>query len=514
MTEAVIRELHPLFGHQEKALLMLEKNEVQVMGMSGGRGSSKSDTADQFVIQESMRISGNFIPFVRRKQEDANIADFDHFCKTCPQELIAKTKSEGTKKVIYIKPMDWDGYENNLSKIVFTGVISDGLQNPDNVKGEFGGVVFPELSEIDENVFLQAITSCRSQNGRRKIFAAFNPVNKHHWINRYFPMIDPIPEESFRICDNANCKMYGFMIDEKHPHGEIRHVYQGGMTGYFGIWSKTTDNKALPADYIEKTYGNMPASWIAKFIDGKSGFEPDGRGVYERDFKSNVHVRPTEYYRNIPVVRAFDPGLYPAVLWMQFLNLTGRWQVNVLMECAGFNVQYGEFLQSAFQMQKERFDSETRFLNCGDPALKAVSAQTKRSYLDVLGDYDIKGMHFVTDKTRDSKSYRVDIVRTWMKIIDSDLSSLNIDPSCEILIEGFEGGYKYKWHQSTQKLVQEPIKDPYYSGVQDCLQYGMTNFSDMHGKVSTELQEEKATIFRVGERLQSMSGMLRRSRVG
>jgi hypothetical protein len=48
-----------------------------------------------------------------------------------------------------------------------------------------------------------------------------------------------------------------------------------------------------------------------------------------------------------------------------------------------------------------------------------------------------------------------------------------IDPACEVLVEGFEGGYAFPEIGSSGEFKTEPIKNE-YSHVHDALQYAAT----------------------------------------
>lgn len=460
------------YGHQQKAINLLEKYDCVLQ--FGARGSGKSETIDQVGIWQSLRYKGNSGIVVRRKQDDAKGDDYDHFLKACPKELIIDKGNEGQAKYLKIRPADWSGDESELSKVLFIGCISEGRQNPDSVKGEFGWVAFPELSEIEENVFQQADTSCRMPGTGRKIICASNRVPKQHWIWSHFGLVEIIEDEDFYIDPST-----GFLAKS----GELRHVYAGPYPMKVAITSKTTDNHGLDPDYVEKKFGNMPAAWIAKYIEGKSGFEPDGRGVYEKDFRSDIHIVPIDIAEGIEIIRAFDADLHPGILWGQFVQGdNGLMEYHALAEITGYGVRYDNFLVEAFKLQNDLFGNGCRYLNCGDPALRTENAQTKRAYLNVLEDHGITDVKLADDPVRNSKVHRVMICQSWLKV-DGSYSRVKIHPRCEVLIEGCEGGYKNRWNQTVSKMVQEPVKDPFYSAVQDCWQYSLTNFADIHGGV-------------------------------
>ena len=482
--------MSPLFAHQYVPILLLEQDQYDYVLQFAARGSGKSTGINQFAVQESLRLPGNVGIIGRRSEDDAINLDYTQFLREVPDEFLVGDRKAG---LVRLRPADWDGKDmSKVSTIHFIGAMSGGRQNPDKMKGEFGWIAFTELSEMDENVFMQAKTSCRMPGMRRKGLFASNLVPRFHWIWNHFGLDDEIPEESFCICQDEKSPLYGFLISEGEaeavPH-ERRPVYRGKYGNHATIWSKTSDNKALPKDYVEKTFANMPAGWIAKFIEGKTGFEPDGKGVHEKQWRTDVHVKDVEI-ADVPVTRSFDPGLYPAVTWGQFVCVDGLWERRTLLECVGFDVHYPDFLMEAMSRQRELFGSTGTYINCGDPSLASTSAQTHRSYLDQLRDADVDRVRMETSTQKNSKIYRVELQRQWLTV-SGHKSRYYVHPRCEVLIEGMEGGYKRKWNQAGSKLVEEPVKDNYYSGVQDCEQYSLVNFGKMDGDVRSSVDGVK-----------------------
>lgn len=474
-----------LWGHQQKPLELLERQDIDFVHMDGGRGSGKSTPINAFNLQEAFRYKANAGLFFRRKTDDAVTTDYDLFRSQTPAEFIADVHTEGQKKVVLIRPQDYSGKPEELSRIVFTGIISDGKQSADNLKGEFGFMSCPELDQIEENPFMQGLTSLRKPDSGRKALTASNRVDRFHWIRKYWPMDAErtFEGEDFWLCQNKLCEDYGMMVDSDHAC-EIDHrvVYRGGFEGYASVWSRTVDNKSLPEDYIQKNYGNKPAAWVAKYIDGKSGFDPDGRGVFEKTWRADLSVHafdPLDTW----VIRSYDPDLNPAVSWVQYAKINGVYHWFLVASLSGLDCKYSDFLVEAFELQNEIFGSGMQYKDCGDPKLRSTCGQNKQSYLQILAEFGVKDVAMRDDILGNSRSYRVQIVEEWMTPMGANQSRFHVHPRNDIAIEGFDGGYKNRWVQTLKKMVQEPIKDPIYSGVQDTIQYSLTNYSDLQGRV-------------------------------
>lgn len=486
-SEARIVEVNTvkLWGHQEKPLLLLEREDIDFVHLDGGRGSGKSTPINAFNLQEAHRYKANAGLFFRRKTEDAVTTDYALFRAQTPPELVHDSHTEGQKRVVEIIPNDYSGDKTELSRIIFGGVISEGKQSADNTKGEFGFVSCPELDQIEENVAMQAFTSLRKLDSGRKSLTASNRVDRFHWIRKFWPMDDKntMAGEDFWLCQNEDCKQYGLLVPENHAcKTEHRVTYRGGFEGYASIWSRTTDNKSLPKDYIQKNYANKPAAWVAKYIDGKSGFDPDGRGVFEKTWRADLSVHEFPVF-DTWVVRSFDPDLNPAVVWSQYARMDGINHFFLRASISGYNCKYSDFLLEAFELQREIFGAGMQYKDCGDPKLRATCGQSKQSYLQILAQFGITNVDMRSDILGNSRSYRVQIVEAWLEPMGGSVSRFHVHPCNDVVIEALDGGYKNRFVQTLKKVVQEPVKDDTYSGVMDCTQYALTNYSDLEGNV-------------------------------
>lgn len=399
-----------------------------------------------------MTFPGNQGMFIRRTLDEIMETTHQSFIEECPPELIMDSRSGSSGATYWIRPLNWDGQKSSLSMVQFKSVTHGGKQDPDKFKSlNLGWVAFEELSEIEKPIWLMLQSRLRRNNSRRIAVAATNPPRPKHWIT----------------------KMWNF---DKPTEGHLQ--------GYYLVKSKTSDNIHLPPDYEATLRATWPASWVHRYVDCHVGFLPDGQGVYQDVWNQDVHC-PEDGFEPVDakIVQSHDYGRMPAISWAQFVRDGERVQLRVLAEIQGYNAKYDEFLAQAMTYRGKLFGSNAEYVYCGGADGNSINRQTNKSDVDILESFGVTPVVSTTDKTLDSKYYRAEIVRQWLTIDGNDQPGLIVHPRCNVLTEGFMGGYQYPKDMASGEHYNVPRKDGYYDHLQDTVQYALINFADMGGLV-------------------------------
>lgn len=423
--------------------------------MVGGVGSGKSVPLATFGIRESLIYQGNQGMFIRRTLQELMETTHVTFLEECPPELIIKkSRDESGGMNYWIRPLEWNGLDSDLSLAQFRSSMHGGRQDPDKFKSiNLGWASFEEISELDKSVFLMLLSRLRRQNSGRRAAAATNPPNPDHWLEEFFNL---------------------------DTHGE------GRKKGFYSLKSKTTDNPHLPADYVEKLKQQWPASWVHRYVEGNVGFLLEGDPVFEQMFKYSLHVADREADPSTILVRSWDIGYgrTPAVSWHQFVKMPdGRIRWHVLDELMWANPpSLKEFYVRALVRQQETFGLGWESRDVYDPAGAAKDVQTNQSAVDVLRE--VVGQHgistdFMTaaDKVRNSIVYRIGLVNSWLVIEPDGFVKTQIHPRCQTIIGALQGGYQYQKDKTTGEKVAVPIKN-HWSHLIDTLMYAGVNVLD------------------------------------
>lgn len=210
-------------------------------------------------------------------------------------------------------------------------------------------------------------------------------------------------------------------------------------------------------------------SWINVHVHGRYGFVVDGRAVYANQFKESTHVwkERLKYDPQRPLVIGADFGLTPAAVIAQMMP-NGRFLI--LDEIVTEDMAADEFAR--LLKSKVMYDYDNAQCRVyGDPAGMQRSQVDKRSVFDVFRSHG-----FVVVPGHQSPQIRVDSVRAALSRLIDGHPALVISPGCNMLINGFLGGYRYRRMKvSGERYAEKPEKNK-FSHVHDALQYVVSYF--------------------------------------
>lgn len=156
------------------------------------------------------------------------------------------------------------------------------LDDPDKLSNlNLGWFLVDQGEEVTETIFMMLQGRLRQANAPRVGMVLANP-NGHDWVWEY--------------CVN--------------PLSRDRHSKKYGM-----VHAKTTDNPALPADYVNTLLTTLPKSWVERFVEGN--FDVFSGQIFP-EFDARVHViRPFRIADHWTIIEGIDHGRRnpTAVLW-------------------------------------------------------------------------------------------------------------------------------------------------------------------------------------------------------
>jgi len=336
---------------------------------------------------------------------------------------------EDTTKRIWIERIPSQLYRlkkhDNIALFVNgSEVLFRSLDKEPKILAEVGFFVIDQAEETEESMF-NVLYSRLSQKGMpAKGILLCNPAHNNHWLYKRF----------------------------------IKNKVEGAS-----VYQVTTYNNRdnLPKGYIEDLEKNYPADWVERYLKGNWSFIASGRRLYP-EFSKGLHVKPIQYIVGQPIYRGWDFGYYhPACIWVQ-IDEDNR--LNILYSCMGENVFLNKFVDRVLFESNKRFPGVSEYYDFCDPAGNMKSDKDKRNSIEILRE---KGIY---------ARFRYVIVKKGIEMLNKKMTTITqgkpefiVDPSNSILIEGFEGGYKYRGD------TDEPFKDGYYEHLQDGLRYIVNN---------------------------------------
>ena len=250
-----------------------------------------------------------------------------------------------------------------------------------------------------------------------------------------------------------------------------------------GVWEWTNAQNGFHVVLVHFT--SDPAKDNQSFLDAaikgtprRSDFEREynirwqsfkGKPVYADDFQRNFHVSSVglNAQSQLPIIRGWDFGLYPACV---FTQLWPGMRLVVLREICESGMGLERFLEEVARKTKEWFPRHDRFYEVVDPAGFARSPNDERTAVSMM--VDLNTYHMNVTPGIQVPAERLRSVRKFLERNVKGEPALLVDPSCVMVIGGFDGGYHYAFNNSGQ-LREKPEKN-LYSHPADAIQYVAT----------------------------------------
>lgn len=226
---------------------------------------------------------------------------------------------------------------------------------------------------------------------------------------------------------------------------------------------RSADPAKRSKEWEDKTRAGMDtANWLREYELVWEAL--NGRAVYQDEWSHEFHTSRTSLGWNpsLAVGRGWDFGLYPACI---FCQLFPHSRLICLRECIGEDIDTERFMYEVDRLSNEWFPN-ARFVEFVDPTGKNRVGTDGRTYTQLLAKKPLKAkkIYLGANAPAARRTGVIDFLKENVK----GLPSLLVDPSCEMLIKGFNGGYMYAYFQGT--LKSRPEKN-IFSHIHDSLQY-------------------------------------------
>lgn len=333
---------------------------------------------------------------------------------------------------------------------------------------ELTGVWFNELKQISEIIFNDSFGRTgrypKMEDGGatwRGIIADSNPPDTDHWLYRL------LEKDSHLYPDGHEKAGELFLEHFRQPSGLNKHPDGIKAIPIKGVHAENLPN--LERNYYEDLCLKNTEDFIKVNVRAEYGYVREGKPVYG-NWDSEVHVskQPIEIVRAYPIVLGWDFGSdFSACLIAQQLP---SGVVNIKKEFIGEYTGLRQFVNERVKPYIVGNYLGMEILGTGDLTGKAMDRASGSDCFQELIDAGLPAEPCVTN----DPIARFDAVNSLLiKRLPGNKGALQVDPSCEKLIRGFEGEYKYKriYDARHQRYGDKPDKNE-FSHVHDALQYG------------------------------------------
>ena len=286
----------------------------------------------------------------------------------------------------------------------------------------------------------------RDKQPWRGIIIDSNMPNRRHWMYEVFEKDRPSNHELF-LQPPALLRRPDGGYDPNPDAENIDHLPDGYQ--YYFDMASSNDEKVRRK--------------IAVLVLGEYGAIFDGKPVYDNVWSSRIHVSPSplEPVRHLPLIVGMDWGLNPSVVYTQESGMGG---IFALDEDCPLDLTLEAFLSEYVMPKIARRFAGMRIEVIGDPAGINRSSLAQKNGYQIVRSYGLAVSPAFTNDIqtrRDAVSYY--LTRTGKFALDKN--------RCPTLLEGFEGGYRFKRRSGGEGYSDAPDKTHPISDVHDALQY-------------------------------------------
>jgi hypothetical protein len=217
----------------------------------------------------------------------------------------------------------------------------------------------------------------------------------------------------------------------------------------------------LPDKYYEHSIEGSSDAFVRNMLACEPSVSIAGKPVFP-NFSHRLHVAPAPLVpvRGLPILVGMDVGLNPAAVIGQVTNRGLRILQEIIPGDSGMEEFLDDYLLPAIAARYQGY----KIVGVLDPAGMGRGGIDKRTSLDVLHSRGIRAHPASTN----SIAPRLEAVNFFLNRIDG----LQIDPSCQRLIDGMTGEYCFELvHGTGSKFKELPTKDHPVSDIADSLQY-------------------------------------------
>ncbi len=238
-----------------------------------------------------------------------------------------------------------------------------------------------------------------------------------------------------------------------------------------GLSPQAENMENLPKGYYQRMVAladEKGEEWLKVHVHGEYGADQHHLPVYP-EFRRQMHVA-TSHLTAItarPLVLSFDWGRTPACVAMQ-IDANSRY--NILAEWFVEGTSVDAFLDYLMPQLRGRFPDHlpSNYVCIGDPAGRQRAQAQDITCFEIARNHGL----LVRDGPQAPETRIGSVRRLLTRLLPDGSPALRIDPSCRILIAGFEGDYRFKRVRTTDDITATPDKNK-ASHLHDALQYGV-----------------------------------------
>ena len=225
-----------------------------------------------------------------------------------------------------------------------------------------------------------------------------------------------------------------------------------------GAYDRHAENmENLAPGYYAKARAGKGQDWVDVYIHAKYGYVKEGEPVFP-DYNDNVHCKPFELIRGLPIRIGLDFGFWPAAIFAQKTQM-GQWRLH--SELCGENIGTYKFGELIHQHLADHYPGMKVVQITGDPAgdNRSPSDKQERTTFQILATL---GVNAVPASSQDPVKRLAAVNGPLNRMVEGEPGFL-LHPQCKTARKGFAGAYCYNKIRVTgsDRYQAKPEKNRY-----------------------------------------------------
>jgi hypothetical protein len=292
-------------------------------------------------------------------------------------------------------------------------------------------------------------------------------------------------ETIWRACgDSAPCK-----LPVSTPNGtnnKFAQLRKSGQIKVNTIHWRLHPNKN--DEWYNKQKGDRSTKDVAQELD--INYTISAGDPFYRGFSRALHLRKMNISRERDLILGWDYGFNHPNCSIHQITTEGIWVIvdNIFGENQTID-EFGEFVLEYLNEKYEGFQFRRR--GFGDPAGLQASDKSRKSSQQILNDMGFKVSSIPSTSAATNYAARKAIIEKKMRTLIGGVPALvvNDTPNNSIIVEGFEGGYRYPDANKYGGVSEHPVEDGWFEHPFNSIEYVGVN---LFRPVEHSKQQEQA----------------------
>ncbi len=275
----------------------------------------------------------------------------------------------------------------------------------------------------------------------------------------------------WRACgDSSPCK-----IVVSTPNGSNNMFAQLRKSGKIKVktfhWTK---HPKKDKEWYEKQKLDRSAKDVAQELD--INYTISAGDPFYQGFSRAFHLRQIKPNINKELVLSWDYGFRHPNCCINQITTEGIWVI--VDNIFGENQTIDEFAEYVTEYLNQNYSGfQYRYKGFGDPAGRQSSDKSRRSSEQILNDMGFKVESIASNSAHSSYAARKAIIEKRLRTLIGGSPSLVINdvPNNQIIVEGFEGGYRYPDANKYGGISEKPVDDGWFEHPFNALEYFAIN---------------------------------------